>query len=716
MEKQILANRILYSPSEMLRMMYAWFMKFFLTVGNILGWTITLSIALTNFSIKVLPFVLLVNALFAITGMLLFSVLINYIQTRNLIIVSSILSIISIITASFFYDNKIVLLVFVLIASGLFITQISILLANHLEDFFSPREAERLFPKIDSAETIGGIVAGLMLVFLGFALMSYKLLWLWAIFTIAFLFIFVLIVPEIPPELVKNERNSEQFKKRLKFNGLVQGVKEIKRTPFLQLLLYVSVINWVIAQLVEFEFAKAVNDSILSHGSLLEHEIALTYGLGSLQILFHSSALIIELLVASRLLQVVGTLGGFLIHAILTFISGLAVLFSFGYLSAVLLRNNFEISSIIHKTSYDTSYYAFRYGTQKPIREIFEGLFMPFGVIIGTLLLIGIQLFFMEDHYILAINLFLIFLVVAMVFVSFHLKDKYVKLAKINLYSNVPLEKHHAIEVLGQMGHEDAIDELCVAFKQSKDDELKLVLFTAITSKGQTEILPFLLDVIKKEKLFFSKLAMRSLEKIILKGAIRELSPAIKRKLMNVVLGSIEDKDTYKSYLALRIAIFLDKDRVRSMRLSVRLRTLVEYLIAEHESDQDRIESFRKRLITEKRLDYLSEIARHSHNDQIKNKFVDYLISGDDEMRLYANYGLMNMKKYSSVREFINLLLFTNNVIFKKSLSKMENLSEKSKIIIKNNLLGRSSVKSIPRTSSGKRAVRRIMKIYNLID
>ena len=54
-------------------------------------------------------------------------------------------------------------------------------------------------------------------------------------------------------------------------------------------------------------------------------------------------------------------------------------------MSALLARNNFEMTSIVQRNAYETSYYAFRYGTLRSLREFFEGIVYPVSTIIGTL-------------------------------------------------------------------------------------------------------------------------------------------------------------------------------------------------------------------------------------------------------------------------------------------------------------------------------------------
>jgi hypothetical protein len=717
MVKQVILGKLKLSEAEVSRFMYAWMMKFFLTVGNIMGWTLTLSITLTHFSINALPIILLVNALFAIAGMFMYAVLIKYIKSKHLIIITSFLAIFCLINAAILRENKVLLLLFILIATGLFITQISILISSYIESLLTPSEAEKLVPRIDSSETIGGIIGGVLLVALGFASMSTKLLWLWAIFLAAFLFIFTFVKPQLPSHLLFIKK-SNKFKKKSKINGLIVGFNEIRKTPFLKLLLYASIFNWILAQLIEFQFAKAVNDSIASsHSSLLEHEIALTYGLGSLQILFHFSALMMEFFAANRILQMLGTLGGFVLHAILTFLSGIAVLFSFSYFTAVLLRNNFEMSSIIHKTSYETAYYAFKYGTQKSIREIFEGLVMPIGVIIGTLILLAIEFFFIEEHYIYPINIILIFVIFGLLYVVFQLRERFFKMVKKNLHSLIPYEKYHAIEVLGQMGHNAAVSELQQLYWSTKDLRIKKKIIESLASKGSHDILAFLIKILEKDNIYFKKAAIEILYVILFKKVgFRALDKKLQAKLM-VVLYKLAETEKYQiQYISLKILAYLDAnfiDKLLSMETqNVNLGKLLQL----HCHNDLNFNKYMMQVINKDELDVLCEIARDVKTREINHYLKNKSRSRDLKTRMMATYGLLNMHNFSFCADLINLLLYGNKVMFNEGLSYIRNLSSTGKEQIKLALAERNILNNIPLTEDGKRTIAKLQRIYKLTD
>ena len=69
--------------------------------------------------------------------------------------------------AAYFHASLPLFYFFAVRGYSVFLPQISIFLSNYLEDFFTPWEGSRLFPLIESAETIGAIVGGVALATLG---------------------------------------------------------------------------------------------------------------------------------------------------------------------------------------------------------------------------------------------------------------------------------------------------------------------------------------------------------------------------------------------------------------------------------------------------------------------------------------------------------------------------------------------------------------------
>lgn len=481
MFKQFTKKLFNIRSGEMPKTSYAWFIRLLLKTGVVIGWTAVVAMFVTRYSIANLPFLFLIQATFTILGMLCFSFLLERIHVKSLLTLSSFLAAVTFFAAALFHENDLLFFALSILAYGMFLPQVVIFLSNYIEDFFSPWEGERLFPIIESAETVGGIAGGLVLANIGSDFMAYKLLYLW----VALIFIFLLAVHTLCPKgypLDAGPRSTRQRKSRLNLHGLHRSMQEIKRLPFLQILLIVFFIQWIIVHLLEFQFTKIIDDAIGSGGSIHEHEASLTHNLGSFHIILHGSALMVELLLGSRILKFLGTFGGFLLHSLVTLLSVISLFLGFNYFTAILVRNNFEITTIIHRNSYEISYYGFRNGTQRSVREFFEGFIFPLATIFATLMLLVIQAFFLEEHFVPAVQLFLFLSALGMTFFSFHLQKSYTTMVrKLLLFSRHKGAMLHAIEILAQNGHKNNQNILLEALRKCSDNDVKKKIAQALT-------------------------------------------------------------------------------------------------------------------------------------------------------------------------------------------------------------------------------------------
>ena len=182
-------------------------------------------------------------------------------------------------------------------------------------------------------------------------------------------------------------------------------------------------------------------------------------------------------------------MGGFLLNALVTFFSAVSLFFHFGYFTVILAKNNFELTAVIHKNAYEGSYYAFRHGTQRSLREFFEAFVYPAGTIIGTFLLIGLHFFLLPEHVFLVTQLILVFLTMLMVIFSLRLQGSYTDLSKENLlHSEHQLSRFHAIEILSQKGHRHGIPIMLAALeKPSQTVEIKVKIIEAIGKISSTQ-------------------------------------------------------------------------------------------------------------------------------------------------------------------------------------------------------------------------------------
>ncbi len=491
------------------RTFYAWSLLFLHRMGLIIGTTTLTAMFVTQFGINLLPLMILFQASLTIAGMFAFSFLNEHFISKQLIPVCAFVTGLLLFVSTFFVDQPYVFFALLLGVTGIFLPQLTIFLANYIEDFFTPLECERTFPVIESAQTIGGIFAGLLITTLGQYIGSYKFFYLW----ILFLFLVVSVIFFLEPFssehqyfFKQQERIKKDFRSRVK--KIKQNIREIRLVPFLQGMLIIFLLHWVVANVLEFQYTKLIDESVGATASVFLHEESLAHGLGSFQILFHGSALIVQLLVASRILRKLGTVGSFLLHSLVTFFSSVSLLLGFGYFSVILAKNNFELSGIVHKNAYEASYYALHHGTQRHVREFFEAFVYPAGTIFGTLVIFGVQFFFLPEHTYLAMEVILIALTIGMIIFALRLQRSYTQLSKDNLLkSEHKTAKFHAIEILSQKGHQNHLPALIQALKNPRESvDVKVKILEILHKLSDPKAIPVIIEFLhsKDEDLVYA--------------------------------------------------------------------------------------------------------------------------------------------------------------------------------------------------------------------
>ncbi|MFC1749369.1 MFS transporter [Pseudomonadota bacterium] len=695
-----LVERLLnISAREVPRTAYAWIIRLLFKIGFIVGWTAIVAMFVTRFSITSLPFLFLIQALFSVVGMLLFSYFVNVIPVKKLILANIFIVAVCLLIAALVRSSDLAFFALIIPVSGLFIPQIYIFMSYYIEEFFSPLEGERVFSVIESAETIGGIIGGFLLANAGFLMGVHKLLFFW-IFLLFLCAAFILVFePEVPEffKKVKAQKKEENPHHRLSINGLVKSYKEIKSIPYLQAILVFMLIQWIIAHFLEYQYTMVVEGSLEHSSSAAENEAHLAGGLGSLVMLFHGSALMIQLFMASRIVRKIGTFGGFLLHALVTFFSAISLLLGFNYLTAILAKNNFEVSGVVQKNAYETSYYAFGFGTSLSIREFFEGLIMPVGTIIGTLSIIIIQKVFDKGLVLPVFELCIIFLVAMMVYFSFHLQAKYTNLAKSNLYQNEDIRcKYNAIEILSQRGHREGAQILTDALDQEEHDEIKIKLVEGLSRNGYKPEIYKLLKMYDERNIPLRRAILNTISKILRKiKSDHEFYEEMSKQLKSIYAVTYDN--------SLKALIIKCLARVRHKEIMPMLNDanaiVRAYSIASlwfKKPYRKEMESLLSVMLSSGRREQLLAVCEVAHEircPEVNKRLIPLLKLNDGEIRTMSALALFKVGYYRTAEYLADLLLKQNKVILSKALEQMGDLDKSSKRYLNKILIRRLMIR-----------------------
>jgi len=693
LSRTILNKLMNITSDEWPRIAISWSLQFLYRAGFIIGWTVLLSIFATRFGIMALPYFFILYALLDILGAIGYSFILERFSKDMMIIITALggaLLFLLVGLLSFYSET---LFIFIAIAGlSVVFTQLYILNSGFIEDLFSPLESERTFPLIESAETIGGIVGGLLITgYVGVLSAGYLLN-----------FLVVILIMFVPIMIFHRQLLKKlpfiHFKKRHKKTGInfakiKENLGHIKRIPFLKLLLVVVICQWVFSNLLEFQFIEALFGH-LSEGAHMEKE--LTYGLGSLQILFHSVALLMQLLVASRIISSLGIVSSLLLHPLVTLLSLGTMLIRFGMPSAILTKLNYEMTFTIYKNAYHSSYYAIESKIREQVRELLEGFAHPLGTLVGMGTLLLLEQFFHGTTFNQSVTVLMIAIMGIMLFVIVKNDRKYTQISIKNLlYSKDTAVQLNAVEILGQKGHKNATEILTRMLNETEiADKVKIRILNTLGHMKDPESLSEIIDALEHKNPEIRKASLIALEKfntftkketkhpfsthrtnnILKKMFLEENDYAIKSLVMGVLAKHSSNKIV--PYLLSLLKSAKGYQKADAIRVCGNFHdiSLVHYLMPFLESDDPIIKSrtivalwqFKKHrmkllqeiknmLFSKNKADRLAAyyILGEINALQEKNRLLDLLKSEDEDEKLAVAIALVKM----NIREGVPIII-----------------------------------------------------------
>lgn len=480
-------NRIFnLRKNEWPRVWLAWGMRFFYRLSFVLGWTVLITMFVGKYGIAMLPYLFLLIAIFTMIGTFFYSTFIDRFSRYQIMIVTLVLAGMMLFFSSFFaVANGVLFFSLIIVTIGVFLSQFKIALHAFIEDLFSPLESERAFPVIEAADTIAGIIAGLIVVIFASSIAISSFIYLWMGFL--FLIIPILVFSDHLNESILNSPRVDV--KKVASIGLVTKLKHSLAHPryaaFIKGLFLIVFFQWLIYNLMEFQYTKAVyrnvSNVVLDAGSGFEH--AFVYDLGVLFILFSASALFIQLFVGSRIIDYLGIVGTMIVHVLLTLLSLLGLTFYYNFPTAVLAKNNFTVGTVLFTSAYNSSYYAMTGDFREHIREIIEGIVRPVGALIGTFALIILQKFFSDSSLIFYVNLLMVIATFSLFYILCMQQKKYTNLAVSDLlYGKDKDSRMTAIDILAQKGHKDVLPVLRkILFSSKEPVSIKLKVLRSLS-------------------------------------------------------------------------------------------------------------------------------------------------------------------------------------------------------------------------------------------
>lgn len=535
------------------RVTECWVITLFFKIGSAIGWTILTASFVGQFGIGWLPALFVINAALTIASTFFFEKLIMRVKREILMIVMLIAAAIGLFMASFMYEKSTLgffaLLIF---AESVFLSQFHVFIPILVGDRFTPLESQSTFPFIESAESVGGILGGILVGLLAEKVPINAFLYIWILCLICIIFAFVItssLRMSLPPLPFRVNTNLHRDKSAIDVNQIRGLMRSINKFSFVKGLVVIVLVQWVFMNLLQFQFTKAIEQSVtekkeqtiaaqldpsMMKASVLaqvlpedinkipinqltqnednnrseraltkDQQVSLTKKLGEMKGLFSASALIVQMVFASRLITSLGIVGSMLLHPIIMLMSLVGMFLKFGFLSSVITKLNFEITNVIHKNAYFASHYAMPKNIRDQAAEFLEGIVRPAGTMVSMLLILGLEVIFVGRNLTAMIHIFMFVAMGIILITTIRLKPSYTKISRDQLFSDLPYsEQVNAIEVLEQKGHDEVstmfVNKL-TALQEENSNEARFVRMRLINGLGQAKdysTLPEILDAL----------------------------------------------------------------------------------------------------------------------------------------------------------------------------------------------------------------------------
>jgi len=548
---QSIFHKLGVSEREAAPLRISWSLRCLYQVGFIISWTIVTALFVEQFGIEHLLWLFLGEAIIMLMGTNIASIILSRCNLQTYLFTTIILTLTSLMIAFGYHVEDLRFFIFLILAKDLFAFQTSAALFRQDEHFFSPSEAIKTMPFVESAITVGAVLGAALTVQALNFLDTQQVLWLWC----GALSIMALIITSTPVVLHSIPQFSlkASSEERVHKNPLREAMRLLRKTRFLRFAVILVLLQASVFAVVEFEFTKDVQSHIMPHHEVHHetghathfplqasfftevkeriHDIAeettvaikqastnlivhetLAHDLGMFHLLFSLGALFVQLILTSKVLERLGVIGSIVSYNAILFLSLFGMILGYGNVNLLrALQHGFHS---LGDAPYHISFYSFRSSARESIRIFLEGIVKPCGILlaVGMLLWIpGGSIFYA----LLGITALLLFL-------TPFLRSDFTALSEENIeksHENIT-EKMHAIEVLSQRGHHRPVTILARELQKPKTPLIvQKKIIQTLTKLNSPKILHTYLEMLRskdisqeiKARILSSLLEMKSL-------------------------------------------------------------------------------------------------------------------------------------------------------------------------------------------------------------
>ena len=474
----------------------AWVTRFLFQIGFVVAWTIVTALWVENFGIANLLWLFLFDAGLCALGTVLAGIFLPRVGLRPFLLFATGGAVVLLLSSLFFAAQSILFFALVILAKDFFCTQLNIALYRLHETFFSPSEAQRFMPVVESAVTIGAVTgAGLTIAALSSLSPQFVLVvWVSALIALGFT------IWRIPQKLHIIPAFFRVSEEKVSAHPLVEALHGLRKTKFLRHLAGVLILQAAVFTIIEFQFTQNVQSSV-EHGKPevhsvtsenlqasifsdmrenvgeISHEIkeevayvsshlvmhkTLAHALGMFHLIFAVLALLVQFCTPA-IIRSLGVVGSMMAYAVILFvgIAGLAL----GYGSINFLRLIQHGTGSIGETPYHISFYSIFSHSRESVRLFFEGILKPLGMAAGVFILLSFSP--------LTVLTILGTMAAILVIICVPMRQSFTRLSQENLDETENVEGMiHSIEVLAQRGHDKAEEILSEKLRNREEHSI----------------------------------------------------------------------------------------------------------------------------------------------------------------------------------------------------------------------------------------------------
>ncbi len=395
LERSWLYRLIRLHPNEVSRTFMVWIIRLLYRFVFVVSWTLIVAhVASTYHSEIALPVLFLIHAFLVLLGSVLSFFLFTRLPLENIFLYSLIAGVSVLFGCQLFVFDETIKIGILLFVESFILVQLSINIETFTERFFTPFESARTFPIAESGDTIATLLAGAFLYFNASQLTMTRVLWV-VVAVLSLMIPFFLHYHSF----LRSNPGLCLFRKQF-IGGEHEEfqpsyvAKIIARHPYIVTLIGVVLAQWFFSVVLEYLFTYSVSMQYVGeHAELIPAtagavENLLIEEFGALQILFASAALVSHFFLAGRFISTLGVIGSIFLHPLVSLLSLAGMITHFGPLTTIVARANSEVTGVVYRNSYQSTYYVFDEMESQYTRIFMDGIIRPLGAMLGTSFLV----------------------------------------------------------------------------------------------------------------------------------------------------------------------------------------------------------------------------------------------------------------------------------------------------------------------------------------